>query len=1331
MNVNNQLAAKLAEEFWLRKLAGIEDRAPLFPYRADVYPGRAETGALAMSVPMSVVDIMNRMFTGEKGPANKFLVYQSVLKILYRAYTGCADMITGVSDLTFSDVSYDPYRLIFLRSSWENKNDSTFRGFLQQEQHVLLAALENQVYDFPVFLEKYRLNHPNEEQNLFYLGLFYNRFNYPSKQWERFEVMVSIIEPGENDNPSETKLEVRFPGQVDPARVRLFMQNYIHTLAYVLENRDTKLAEIPIISAEEKALINNYSAPDVEFLLEKTVPDLFREQSDKSPDAVAVVDGNRQLTYRELSTRSINVGKYLSNRFDLHAEDIVGIMMERSDDMVIVVIGVLMAGCAYVFIDPAYPPERVRFIIEDTACKTVVSESMFKENSERYGRVETPNPTLSLDNTAFIIYTSGSTGIPKGILQTHRCLANVVLRQAYHGGFEKNLRVLQFSSAGFDVFIAHELFFSLLTGGRLEIIGEAEKRDLPFLGKFIMQRNIQWLLLPVTVLNIIFDLCEGLWGAVAIKHIIGTGEKLRLTPLLIRYLEQHHTVRLHNFYGPAETHNASNYTLPPGCITIEPPIGRPSTNTWIYILNNDYHIVPIGVPGEIYIAGAGVAKGYLNHPELTAKKFIDLHHPSFIHHLKLYRTGDLARWQPDGNIEFLGRLDHQVKIRGIRIEPGEIETQLTTHENVKEAIVMVRENDAGEKYLCAYIVFRTLPSSGVFDLQELRNYLAKKLPDYMIPTYFVPLETLPLNPSGKIDRKALPEPKTAETSPDYMAPRDKIEQTMIRLWAEVLEIDPGVIGIDDHFFQLGGHSLKAAIVLSRIHKELNVKIAFSEIFRNPTVRLLGDSVRGAEFKPYIEIEPVEQKEYYELSHAQRRLWILDQIDKENIAYNMPGSFEFDTMNEKAFERSVEALIKRHESLRTTFITIAGKPKQKIHDYDALGFRINYIDLRNKKNQAETVKALKEKEMARPFNLEKGPLLRVNLPYINDNRCLLLFTMHHIISDGWSVKILENELVVFYNAYCREKSPSLPPLKIHYKDFAVWHNRQIEGQTFEKHREYWTQKFSGQIPVLDLKTDFPRPAVNTFRGGYVQLNMESEIKDGLKKLCRENDTGMAMLLAAILKTLLYRYTNQEDIVIGLPVAGREQVELQNQVGFYINMLPLRTTFSGKEESFAKLLARVKHTILKAFEHQSYPFDRLIADLELERNRGRFPLFDVVFQYLNFEGIDVASNQSESSRGMGGMDGVNVNTAALDLKTSKFDLTWNFSESPTALTGIIIYNTDIFQRESIIIMAEKFKLLAREIIAFPGGCPANFEINLELEKKLKKVSDPHDFGFDYEL
>jgi acyl carrier protein len=725
----------------------------------------------------------------------------------------------------------------------------------------------------------------------------------------------------------------------------------------------------------------------------------------------------------------------------------------------------------------------------------------------------------------------------------------------------------------------------------------------------------------------------------------------------------------------------------------------------------------------------------LNRPELTAEKFgpqitlmtqmslmknkdsalrANFHHSSFIiHHSILYRTGDLARWLNDGNIEFLGRIDHQVKIRGFRIELEEIETRLVNHPDIKEAVVLAQEGEKGDKYLCAYIV-----TDREYKTSWIREFLAQELPGYMIPSYFVKIEKIPLTPNGKVNRGALPKPGL-NINEGYIAARDKIETKLVEIWSEALGKDEchaiqlqASIGIDDNFFEWGGHSLKAMILASKIHKAFEVKIPLLEIFRNPTVRGLSNYIRNAAKNEYSAITPVEKKLYYDLSHAQNRLWILDKMEENQVAYNMPGTWESAELNREAFEKAVAAVIKRHEILRTTFITCEGIPKQKIHNYEALDFNPIYIDLRNEENKESLLIELKEKEENTPFNLEKGPLLRTKLLHIEENRHLFLFTMHHIISDGWSMDVMKKEFITLYDAYANGNVNPLPPLIIQYKDYTVWHNRQLSGEKLKGHRNYWLNRLSGEIPVLQLPTDYPRPKIKSFAGEYIFFSLSKEITGHLQQIGKECGSTLFITFLAAINVFLSGYTGQTDIIVGTPVAGREHKDLENQIGFYVNMLPLRNKLI-RNETFRELLQRIKFDTLEAFEHQVYPFDQLVKDLNLTRDVSRNPLFDVV---AAVQTAQTDYHQPGQIQGLN-LTGENHGDEFLEIGfgASKHDLRFLLIETGNHADIHIQYNPDLFRMERILIMKEQFINLLTRLTTGIDKNLDSFDFLISIENK----------------
>ncbi|UCH94423.1 MAG: AMP-binding protein, partial [Candidatus Aminicenantes bacterium] len=672
----------------------------------------------------------------------------------------------------------------------------------------------------------------------------------------------------------------------------------------------------------------------------------------------------------------------------------------------------------------------------------------------------------------------------------------------------------------------------------------------------------------------------------------------------------------------------------------------------------------------------------------------------FIKNKKLYKTGDLARWLSDGNIEFLGRIDHQVKIRGFRVELGEIEAQLLKKKEIKEAVVLAKQDESGDKNLYAYIVLEK-----EIEVSELREYLSNYLPDYMIPSFFIKIESIPLNPNGKVDRNALPDTEVTVDG-EYIAPRNEVEEKLVEIWSEVLNMKKDIISIDSNFFELGGHSLKATTLASIIHKEFDVKIPLTEVFINPTIRELSQIINRLIKDKFASIEPVEKKEYYELSAAQNRLWILDQIEKDLVAYNMPGSFELEKLNREAFEKTIETLIKRHEILRTGFITIKGKPKQRIHDYEPLDFSVDYIDLRKEKNKEIIIKRLKEKEAKTPFNLDKGHLLRTRLLHIEEDRYLFLFTMHHIISDGWSIDIVTKEFTDMYDSYANGRANPLSPLPIQYKDYTQWHNRQLSGENLEKHRNYWLNRLSGEIPVLQLPTDYPRPKLRSFEGEYIYFSLSRETTEHLRRISRECGNTLFITFLAVANVFLYRYTGQMDIIVGTPVAGRDHKDLENQIGFYVNMLALRNKLN-RGETFRDVLQVVKANTLGAFENQVYPFDRLVKDLNIVRDLSRNPLFDVV----------VTAQTGNNTSG----DNETYTDEFLEIGfgASKHDLRFRLIETGSQANIHIQYNPKLFRKERIMLMKEQLIILITDITSNIDKEIDNYNFLTEFEQKQTTV------------
>jgi len=1041
----------------------------------------------------------------------------------------------------------------------------------------------------------------------------------------------------------------------------------------------------PLLSeAERRQVLEEWNATAADYPQDKCVHELFEAQAARSPGAIAVVHENAQLTYAELNAKANRLAHYLRT-LGVQPDALVALCAERSLDMVVGLLAILKAGGAYVPLDPAYPAERLAYMLKDSAPVAVLTYAQVRlgppaavggaaagvpvidlADAERWAAQPDSNPNrtsvgLTSRHLAYVIYTSGSTGMPKGVMVEH---GNIVrLLAATEGWFhfdEKDVWTL-FHSMAFD-FSVWEIWGALTHGGQLLVVPQITTRSPQEFYRLLQKERVTVLnQTPSAFLHLIAAQKESKkrhW----LRHVIFGGEALDAALLKPWYQDQRnrHT-RLTNMYGITET------TVHVTCCPLEPTdtekpggsrIGRPIPDLKVYILDGHREPVPIGVAGEMYVSGAGVARGYLNRPELTAERFVADPFAGAAD-ARMYKSGDLGRYLPDGEIEFLGRDDHQVKVRGFRIELGEIEAVLKLHPAVWEAVVVVREDALGDKWLAVY--YTVVPDAEAADAEALRRHLSAALPEYMVPTAYVRLDALPLTANGKLDRRALPPPDgTAYAARGYEAPAGEIEMHLARIWAEVLRLE--WVSRRDNFFELGGHSLKAVRVISRLRQALGMEVAVAELFARPVLAEFAEAVREGARSTLPPITATGRDEPLPLSFAQRRLWFLAQMEGVSQAYHiLLGLRLTGALDCGALRRALDRLVARHEALRTTFSHADGQPVQRIAAENG-SFSLRENDLRQHSDGEGELQRLAIEEANVAFDLQAGPLIRGRLVRLGDREHVLLITMDHIVSDGWSMGVLTRELGTLYRAYSQGQADPLPALAIQYPDYAVWERRWLTGEILQAQTDYWQRTLAGAPAVLELPTDRRRPVQQDHAGALVALELDDKLTARLKALSRRHGTTLFMTLLAGWAALLARLSGQDDVVIGTPVANRSRTEVEPLIGFFVNTLALRLDLS-ESPTVGELLQRVKARTLEAQQHQDLPFEQVVEIVRPPRNLAYAPVFQVMFAWQNTDQSDLE------------LPGLTVAPLRTPCSFAKIDLTLSLAEAGGCIVGGLEYATAV--------------------------------------------------------
>jgi amino acid adenylation domain-containing protein len=1104
------------------------------------------------------------------------------------------------------------------------------------------------------------------------------------------------------------------------ADAQRLLEHYQRLLGALAESAERPVEALSPLSEEERQrVLREWNATAVAREGGTGLAALLEAQVARTPEVPAVVMGPARLTFRELDARANQVAHRL-RRMGVGPDERVGLCVERSLELVVGLWGILKAGGAYVPLDPGYPPERLRYMLEDSGAGVVVTmgeaagglvgpgQRLLRLDAEAEslrGEPETPVPGgAGPEHLAYAIYTSGSTGRPKAVMVRQGAVANLVeaLHGAVYAALEPGRRVSVNGSVSFDTSVKQ--LFQVLRGHTLDVTPEHVRFDGAELRGYLERQRVEVLDCTPSQLQLLVETGWLEETARPVTVLVG-GEAISET--LWRRLAVSRAVRAFNVYGPTEcTVDATVCPITPEQVL--PVLGRPIENVRLYVLDSHGQPVGVGVAGELYIGGAGLARGYLGRPDATAERFVP---DAFSGEAgaRLYRTGDRARWLADGTVEFLGRVDFQVKLRGHRIELGEVEAALREQPQVREALATVREYGPGDQRLVAYVVPTNTPlppgegrgegaTGPGLDLSGLRAALEARLPHPMVPSAIVELPAFPLTPSGKVDRKALPLPGAIQGTAGFLAPRTDTEQRLAELWARTLGVER--VGVTDSFFELGGHSLLATQLVSRVRGTFGVELPLRAVFESPTLEALARRVEEAQriatgapapvlgalaAAPLVRAEDTDEPP--PLSFAQQRLWFVDQLESESTAYNVPYALRLEgRLEREALERALEEVVRRHEVLRASFQSREGEPVMHIAGPPRLPLVPVDLSEMDAGQRREAVEFFASEESSRPFELSRAPLLRATLLRLGEREHVLLLTVHHIVFDGWSAGILSRELSVLYDAFCRGEPSPLPELPLRYSDYARWQREWLKGEVLEAQLAYWRKRLGDSPPVLDLPLDKPRPAQRSPRAGRVPVVLAREPSEALEALAQREGCSLFMVLLAGYQALLARWSGQEDVVVGSPVAGRTRAEVEGLIGLFVNTLVLRTDVSG-EPTFRELLGRVREVALGAYAHQDVPFEKLVEELRPERESRHSPLFQVLFVMENLPAREVALRELKLSP---------VEHEGVE---AKLDLSLVLKRTPEGLRGIFLYDASLFEPETIQRLARHLETLLAAVAEAP--------------------------------
>ena len=1250
----------------------------------------------------------------QEGVTAFMLLLASFQALLYR-YSGQSDIRIGVPNANRNRVETERLIGFFVNTQVLKADLDGQMSFAELLQQTKRRALEAQAHQDLPFEQLVVALQP--ERSLSHNPLFQVMFNHQTEaqggregqqlpglrvvelDWDsqttHFDLSLDTHESADGLWAALTYATDLF----DAATIERLAQHWQHLLQAVVSAPRSRLCELPMASAaEQHRMLQDWNTPAGVTPFE-AVHRLFEAQADQQPERQALALDEQALSYGELNRQANRLAHYLLAQ-GVGPQGLVGIAVERSFAMVVSLLAVLKTGAAYVPLDPEYPRERLAHMLEDSGVGLVLTQSHL------HVRLPLPAQVLAVDidrvqaqlalraddnlpvdvepqGLAYVIYTSGSTGKPKGVAISHAALSEFAGIAADYSQLVAQDRVLQFATLNFDGFV--EQLYPALTLGATVVLRGPQLWDGAELYRQIIAQGITLADLPTAYWKLFLQDCLAAgprtYGALRQIHI--GGEAMPLDgPLLWQRAGLGH-VRLLNTYGPTEATVVSSVLdcTDPSAVGAggASPIGRALPGRGLYVLDRDLNLLPLGAVGELYIASAnGLARAYLQRPGLTAERFVaDPFSPSGE---RLYRTGDLARYRADGVVEYVGRVDHQVKVRGFRIELGEIETVLLAQDSVREALLLAADNQ-----LLAYLVpAQTLSETERAEVgEQLMATLRDHLPDYMVPAHLIFLDRMPLNPNGKLDRQALPKPDASVEQQDWRAPVTPLQQQVAAIWAAILGAER--VGLNQHFFELGGHSLLAMQVVSRIRQTLSLEVPLKAVFEHPRLEAFVAALQTQEslLPTAPALLPAGRVQPLPLSYAQERQWFLWQLEPHSAAYHIPSALRLKgQLDLAALQRSFDSLLARHESLRTHIRQDHDGAVQVIEP--PMSLPITQADVDDAQLKAR-VQAL----IAQPFDLQQGPLLRVTLLRLAADEHVLVLVQHHIVSDGWSMQLVVEELVQLYAGYSQGQDVQLPALPIQYADYAVWQRSWMDAGEKQRQLAYWRELLGGEQSVLELPFDHQRPAVQSHRGARLAFELAPELTQGLKALAQQQGVTLFMLLLASFQTLLHRYSGQEEIRVGVPIANRNRSETERLIGFFVNTQVLKADVHG-QMSVEQLLQHVRQRALQAQAHQDLPFEQLVEALQPERSLSHNPLFQVMFNHQT----DVGQAQVQHQ-----LPGLRVEGLDWDSKTAHFDLDLDIQESTEGIWATLGYAQDLFEASTVQRMARHWQNLLQGMVANP--------------------------------